>query len=101
MEAYRLAKQIGAYVAALGGVDAVVFGAGAGPGEWLVREKALTGMACFGITLDPARNRSASSLDREERISADDSAVAVYVIPTEEERVYAEEVAALLKGCNG
>ncbi|WP_298432098.1 acetate kinase [Geobacter sp.] len=98
MEAFRLKKHIGGYAAALGRLDAVVFGSGAGEGEWLVREKALGGMEQFGIRLDDERNRAARSRDREERISADDSPVAVFVIPTEEEMVYAEEVAALLHG---
>lgn len=98
MEAYRLRKHIGGYAAALGRLDAVVFSAASGEGEWLVREKTLADMACFGIRLDRERNRTARSVDREERVSADDSPVAVYVIPTDEEMVYAEEVAALLNG---
>lgn len=96
MEAYRLRKHIGGYAAALGRLDAVVFSAASGEGEWLVREKTLAGMEQFGICLDHGRNRAARSADREERISTDASPVAVYVIPTEEEMVYAEEVAALL-----
>lgn len=98
MEAFRMKKHIGGYAAALGSLDAVVFGAGVGEGEWVMREKVLEGMEIFGIRLDRERNRAARSTDREERVSADDSAVAVYVIPTEEEMVYAEEVAALLNG---
>ena len=97
MEAYRLRKHIGGYAAALGRLDAVVFSTASGEGEWLVREKTLADMEIFGIRLDRERNRAARSTDREERISTDDSPVAVYVIPTEEEMVYAEEVAALLK----
>ncbi|BEH11981.1 MULTISPECIES: acetate/propionate family kinase [Geobacter] len=98
MEAYRLRKHIGGYTAALGRLDAVVFSAASGEGEWFMREKTLADMACFGIRLDRERNRTARSVDREERVSADDSPVAVYVIPTDEEMVYAEEVAALLNG---
>jgi acetate kinase len=101
MESFRMKKHLGGYVAALGSLDAVVFSAGAGEREWLMREKVLDGMEIFGIRLHRERNRAARSVDREERISTDDSAVAVYVIPTEEEMVYAEEVAALLSGTGG
>ncbi len=98
MQAYSIKKHIGGYIAALGRVDALVFSTASGEGEWIVREKALAGMEIFGIRLDRERNRAARSVDREERISADDSPVAVYVIPTEEEMVYAEEVAAVMNG---
>ncbi len=98
MEAYRLKKHIGGYAAALGRLDAVVFSTASGEGEWLVREKTLADMEIFGIRLDRERNRAARFVDREERISTDDSPVAVYVVHTEEEMVYAEEVAALLNG---
>ncbi|MBT1073744.1 acetate/propionate family kinase [Geobacter grbiciae] len=101
MEAYRLKKHIGGYIAALGRLDAVVFSTASGEGEWLVREKTLADMEIFGIRLDRERNRAARSVEREERISADDSPVAVYVVHTEEEMVYAEEVAALLNGAGG
>ncbi len=101
MESFRMKKHLGGYAAVLGGIDAVVFSAGAGEGEWLMREKVLDDMEHFGIRLDRERNRAARSVDREERISADDSAVAVFVIPTAEEMVYAEEVAALLNGAGG
>ncbi|ABB30398.1 acetate kinase [Geobacter metallireducens RCH3] len=101
MEAYRLKKHIGGYAAALGRLDAVVFSTASGEGEWLVREKTLADMEIFGIRLDRERNRAARSVEREERISADDSPVAVYVVHTEEEMVYAEEVAALLNGAGG
>jgi len=96
METYRLRKHIGSYAAALGRLDAVVFSAASGEGEWLVREKTLSPLEQFGICLDHERNRAARSTDREERISTDESPVAVYVVPTAEEMVYAEEVAALL-----
>lgn len=101
MESFRMKKHLGGYAAALGSLDAVVFSAGAGEGEWLMREKVLDDMELFGIRLDRERNRAARSTDREERISADDSTVAVFVIPTAEEMVYAEEVAALLNGAGG
>jgi len=101
MESFRTKKHLGGYAAALGSLDAVVFSAGAGEGEWLMREKVLDDMEHFGIRLHRERNRAARSTDREERISADDSTVAVFVIPTAEEMVYAEEVAALLNGAGG
>lgn len=96
MEAYRLKKYLGAYAAALGRLDALVFSAGTGAGEWLIREKALAGMELFGIALDREKNRGVRGADREACIGAAGGRVAVYVIPTEEEMVLAEEVAALL-----
>ncbi|BDV44893.1 acetate kinase [Geotalea uraniireducens] len=96
MEAYRLKKYLGAYTATLGRLDAVIFSAGTGAGEWLIREKALSGMELFGVALDREKNRRVQSADREEFIGAAGGAVPIYVIPTEEEMVLAEEVAGIL-----
>ncbi|RNC66349.1 MAG: acetate kinase [Desulfuromonadales bacterium] len=98
MEAYRIRKYLGAYAVAVGRLDAVVFGGGAGYLEWLVRERVLDGMESFGITLDRERNRAALVDHREETVSAAGSRVPVFVILAEEEMILAEEVAALLNG---
>src|SRR6201988_2475216 len=56
---YRVRKYIGAYVAAMGGLDAVIFTGGVGQGSEMVRALAVQGLECMGIHLDPQRNREA------------------------------------------
>ena len=87
---YRVRKYIGAYVASMGGLDAVIFTGGVGQGSAVVRALALQGLDCMGITLDDKRNREASG-DETSRISSDDSKVTVLVVPTDEERMMARE----------
>jgi acetate kinase len=88
---YRVRKYIGTYVASLGGLDALVFTGGIGQGSAVVRALALQGLDCMGIRLDDERNDEACGSDNVCRISADDSRVAVLVIPAEEERMMARE----------
>jgi len=88
---YRVRKYIGAYVAAMGGLDAVVFTGGVGQGSDVVRALALQGLSGMGIRLDDERNRSARGFDEICRISTDESPVAVLVVPTDEERMMARE----------
>jgi len=88
---YRVRKYIGAYIAAMGGLDAVVFTGGIGQGSAVVRALALQGLDCMGIVLDEQRNNSARGFDEVCRISADDSKVEVLVVPTDEERMMARE----------
>jgi acetate kinase len=87
---YRVRKYIGAYVAAMGGIDAVLFTGGIGQGSAEVRALALQGLECMGIVLDGERNRGAA-FDQVSRISADNSKVQVLVVPTDEERMMARE----------
>lgn len=98
IEAYRLKKYIGSYMAAIGKLDAVVFTAGVGEMGWLIREKAIEGLEHIGIHLDKERNKGAMTRKRESLITTDDSPVKVYVIPTDEELVFTEDVAAILDG---
>jgi acetate kinase len=88
---YRVRKYIGAYVAAMGGLDAVVFTGGIGQGSAEVRALALQGLSGMGIRLDDHRNRDARGFDEVCRISTDDSPVEVLVVPTDEERMMARE----------
>jgi len=88
---YRVRKYIGAYVAAMGGLDAVVFTGGVGQGSAMVRALALQGLDCMGIRLDEQQNRDARGFDEVCRVSADDSKVTVLVVPTDEERMMARE----------
>ncbi len=99
IEAYRLKKYIGSYLAALGRVDAIVFTAGAGEKNWKLRERVLEGLEGLGIRVDKGLNEKAQSREKESEISTRDSAVKVLVIPTDEEIVFIEDVAAILEGC--
>lgn len=98
IEAYRLRKYIGSYMAAIGRLDAVVFTAGVGEMGWPIRERTIEGLEHLGIKLDKERNKSAMTRKRETLITTDDSPVKVYVIPTDEELVFTEDVAAILAG---
>jgi acetate kinase len=88
---YRVRKYIGAYVAAMGGLDAIIFTGGIGQGSAEVRALAVQGLECMGIALDPQRNREARGFVEVSRISTDASKVAVLVVPTDEERMMARE----------
>jgi len=98
IEAYRVKKYIGAYMAVLGNVDAIVFTAGAGEKSYELREEALRGLECFGIEIDKRKNRSAVGRKHESLISNEKSKVKIFVIPTDEEIVFTEDVVAILKG---
>jgi len=98
MEAYRIKKYIGAYTAAIGGTDAIVFTAGVGEMGTVIRAKACEGLEYMGVKIDPKRNAQSRTRNAETIISTDDSKVKVFVIPTDEERVFVEDVVALLKG---
>ncbi|MBJ6800238.1 acetate kinase [Geomonas propionica] len=98
IEAYRLKKYIGTYMAVVGRLDAVVFTAGVGEMGAPIRERAIAGLEHLGIILDKERNASAMTRKRETLITTDDSPVKVYVIPTDEELVFTEDVAAILDG---
>ena len=88
---YRVRKYIGAYVASMGGLDAVIFTGGIGQGSAEVRALALQGLDCMGIELDEQRNRDARGFDEVCRVSTDASKVVVLVVPTDEERMMARE----------
>jgi len=98
IEAYRLRKYIGSYMAAIGRLDAVVFTAGVGEMGWPIREQTIEGLEQMGIYLDKERNKAAMTRKRESLITTDDSPVKVFVIPTDEELVFTEDVAAILAG---
>jgi acetate kinase len=97
MESYRLKKYIGAYAAALGSLDAIVWTAGVGEMSPLIRGKAMDGLECFGIRYDRGKNNLATTRNAEMDISAQDSEVKVFVIPTDEEAVFVEDVVRFLK----
>jgi len=89
---YGIKKYIGAYAAAMGGVDVVVFTAGIGENAWKVRKGACEGLEFLGIKIDPEKNNSSS---KETIISEDGSKVKVMVIPTNEEWMIAKDTAEI------
>ena len=93
---YQIKKQIGAYAAAMGGLDAVVFTAGIGEHAPEVRIRALSNMEFMGIDIDAAKNDNQNVGDGME-ISTPSSKVKLYVIPTNEELMIAEETLELIK----
>jgi acetate kinase len=95
MFCYRARKYVGAYLTALGGADAVVFGGGIGENAPAVRARICADMDWCGLTLDLDRNASITS--SEGRISADDSTVHAYVIPVDEEIVIARDTVRCLR----
>ena len=92
---HRLRHYIGAYLAELGGLDALVFTAGVGENNSLLRRRTLDPLQHLGLHVDPDRNEVASRAPR--RISTDDSPVAVLVIPTNEELEIARQTAAVIR----
>ncbi|MCX6906253.1 MAG: acetate kinase [Verrucomicrobia bacterium] len=91
---YRLKKYIGAYAAALGGMDVLVFTGGVGENAVLVRAKTCEGLEFLGVELDPARNQAGSR--KEALITTDACRAKVFVVPTDEELVIAEETVRLV-----
>lgn len=91
--AYRVAKYIGSYVAAMNGVDAIAFTAGIGENTSFIREKILSYFGYLGVTIDAEANKIRGE---EKIISTPDSKVTVCIIPTNEELAICRETVALL-----
>ena len=92
--AYEVRKYIGAYAAALGGLDCLVFTAGVGENSASMRARICEGLEYLGVKIDPEKN---TIRGKEAIISADDSKVTVWVIPTNEELMIAQDTADLVK----
>ena len=90
---YRIALFAGTLAAALGGLDAFVFTAGIGENSPSLRARVASKLSWLGVKLDEAANAG-----RKQLISAPESAVAVYVIPTDEELMIARHTLALVRG---
>ena len=95
MYSYRIKKYIGAYAAAMGGVDIVVFTAGVGEHQWDVRQGAVEDLDFMGIKIDTEKNKK--NFGEEEIISLPDSKVKVVVVPTDEELLIASDTLDLVK----
>lgn len=92
---HRIRHYVGAYVAQLGSVDGIVFTAGVGENNALLRRRSLAGLEFFGIAIDNDRNELASRSER--RISPDGAAVEILVIPTNEELEIARQTLKLVQ----
>ncbi|MBA4602606.1 acetate/propionate family kinase [Thermoactinomyces mirandus] len=95
MYVYKIKKTIGAYVAAMNGIDILLFTAGVGENASMIRERVCEGLTCFGIKLNRALNEERSKEVR--RISTPESKVDVLVVPTNEELMIAKETKKLVK----
>jgi acetate kinase len=95
MYEYRLRKYIGAYAAAMNGLDALVFTAGVGENSVLLRQMVCNQLTFLGIELDDKLNQNRSTAER--RISSGQSKIEVLVIPTNEELMIARETYRLVK----
>ncbi len=94
---YQIKKYIGSYAAAMGGLDAVVFTAGIGENTPKIRAGALSGLEFLGIELDQEVNANTMGWTGVTQLSTDSSKVKVYMIPTNEELVIAQDTEALVK----
>ena len=95
--AYQIKKFIGSYTAAMNGLDAIVFTAGIGENTPIVRELICKDMEYYGIKLDTVKNDATKRQGDIVKISAEDSKVVVYVIPTDEELVIERDTEAIAK----
>ena len=91
--AYEVAKYVGAYAAALNGIDVLTFTAGVGENDVVVRELICNYLGFMGVKLDPEKNNVRG---KECVISADDSKVQVWIVPTNEELMIAQDTAELV-----
>ena len=89
MVAYKIKSYVGAYVAALNGIDALCFTGGIGENASLIREKVCAGLDAMGLVIDPTKNNKRSSESRD--ISTNASPARIFVIPTQEEYVIAND----------
>jgi acetate kinase len=95
MFCYGVLKYIGAYIAALGGIDAIVFGGGMGENSPDIRARICYGLECFGAIIDHSRNSAA--IGAEALITEDTASVQVYVIPVDEAIIIAKDTLSCLK----
>ena len=90
---YRIKKYVGAYLAVLGRLDALVFTAGIGENSPYIRERSCAGLEGLGIAVDPQKNQAADVRDQD--ISREGTPTRVLVVPTNEEKLIALDTYAL------
>jgi len=93
--AYEVAKYVGAYAAALNGLDVITFTAGVGENDVNIRKSICEYLGFMGVKIDPELN---GNRGKEMKISTPDSAVEVWIVPTNEELMIAQDTAELVKG---
>ena len=93
---YRARKYIGAFLAAMGGADAVIFTGGIGENSPEIRARICEGMEWAGLRIDAAKNQQ--TVGREGLISTDDSKLLAYAIPTDEELLIARDTVRVILG---
>jgi acetate kinase len=93
---YRVRKYIGAFLAAMGGADAVVFTGGIGENSYEIRGRICEGLEWAGLSLDSEKNKK--TIAQEAAISTGDSRLAAYVIPTDEELLIARDTVRCILG---
>ena len=93
--AYEVRKYVGAYAAAMGGVDAIIFTAGVGENGPDTRANVVSGLEFMGVKIDPEKNNTRG---KEVDVATDDSKVRILVIPTNEELMIAMDTAAITRG---
>jgi acetate kinase len=98
MYSYRVKKYIGAYAAAMGGIDILVFTGGIGENDYDVRQRSTSGLEFMGLEVNQEKNRNFRS---EGEISLETSRVKVMVIPTNEELMIALDTETIIKGMKG
>jgi acetate kinase len=96
MYGYRIKKYIGAYAAAMGGVDILVFTGGIGENGDIVRSKACEGLSFLGVKVNESKNKGLRG--KEMDISSSGSQVRVMVVPTNEELVIAQDTKNIVEG---
>lgn len=94
--AYQIKKYIGSYMAAMGGLDILIFTGSTGTESPLIRGLACQGLECMGVELDRKANQSNTFVNGVRQISADHSGVKVLVVQNEEERMIARETLKIL-----
>jgi len=94
---YRVRKYVGAYLAALGGADAIVFTGGIGQNAPVIRAKVMEGLGWMGLDVD-AKANAATRGQTAGRISSDESRLAAWVIPTDEELLLARDTVRMVLG---
>lgn len=94
---YRARKYVGSYLAALGGADAIVFAGGVGENSPEIRRRICDGLQWAGLHVDPTANEALAN-GREGRFSTDDSSLAAWVVPTDEELLIARDTFRVIAG---
>jgi acetate kinase len=93
---YRIRKYVGAYAAAMGGLDAIVFTAGIGENSPVIRERVCRDLGFLGVDLDDGKN--ATERGRAVDLATESSRVRVLLVPTNEERMIARETMRIIAG---